>query len=232
MIILLVLLIVLVGALVAADRGTASLARDTLRTKLTSTLAQNGGTVQSVELEGFPFLTQVLGGKYDGMDARIVDVPISGLQLSTLTVRATDISWPLGEVVGQNLSAAVADRVDATAVLPLARIADPLAPRGIKLTPEGSNIRVNAPASFAGFSGVVSGLATPGVTKGELTIKLSQLTVAGVPLPSSAASALSSQLARFVKSPKLPYGLTLSTVRLVGSNLVITAGARQVRLGS
>lgn len=232
MIILLVLLIVLVGALIAADRGTASLAQNTLRTKLAATLAQNGGTVQSVELEGFPFLTQVLGGKYDGMDARIVNVPLSGLELTTLTVQASDISWPLGDVLNQNLSAAVADQVDAVAVLPLAKIADPLAPRGIRLTPEGANIRVNAPASFAGFSGVVSGLATPGVSNGELTIKLSGLTVAGVPLPASAAAALSAQLARFVKSPKLPYGLKLTAVKLTGSNLVITAGARQVRLGS
>jgi hypothetical protein len=227
---LLVILLILVILLVVADRAAASIAEDRLKSQLTTTLAENGGTVQSVQLEGVPFLTQVIGGKYDGLDARIVDVPLSGLQLSSLTVNASDISWPLGDVLNQKLSTAVANRVSATAVLPLSRIAAPLAPRGVKLTAEGANIRISAPAEIAGLGGVVSGLATIGVTNGQLTINLSKLAISGVPLPSSAATAVSGQLARFIKSPQLPYGLRLSSVRLVGANLVILAGGTQVHL--
>ncbi|WP_344313293.1 DUF2993 domain-containing protein [Fodinicola feengrottensis] len=227
---LLVILLILVVLLVVADRASASYAQDRLKTQLASTLAKDGGTVQSVQLEGFPFLNQVIGGHYTGLDAHIVDVPLSGLQLSSLTVTATDITWPLNDVVNQRLSAAIADRVDATAVLPLSRIAAPLAPRGVKLSAEGANIRISAPAEIAGLGGVVSGLATVGVTNGQLTISLSKLTIGGVPLPAAAGNALTGQLARFVKSPQLPYGLRLSSVKLVGQNLVIDAGARQVHL--
>lgn len=227
---LLVIVLIVLVLLVVADRAAASAAQNLLKTQLASSLASNGGTVQSVELEGVPFLNQVVRGRYDGLDARLTDIPLSGLALSSLTVNATNISWSLNDAVNQRLSSAVANKVDAIAVLPLSRVAAPLAPRGVKLVPEGGNIRITAPAEIAGLGGMVSGLATPGVENGQLTITLSKLTISGIPLPSAAAGAVSAQLARFIKSPELPYGLKLTAVRLVGTNLVINASANQVHL--
>ena len=72
-IVLLVLLLVLVGLFVAADRIALGLAEDKAATALQS--SQNLPQKPDVSVEGFPFLTQLLAGNFGEVVVTADDVP-------------------------------------------------------------------------------------------------------------------------------------------------------------
>ncbi|MCU1602490.1 MAG: uncharacterized protein JWO22_3199 [Frankiales bacterium] len=93
---LLVALVVLVGLLVAADRVTVHYVDKALADRM-----QESGHLSNrptVDVEGFPFLTQAFSGRYDRTVVHIKDETRSGLTISRLDVTVIDARIPLSKV--------------------------------------------------------------------------------------------------------------------------------------
>jgi hypothetical protein len=185
-----------------------------------------------VRVEGFPFLDQVVRGRYDGVAIGVRDVGAGGLIASELDLHLTGVDLPLSDLIAGDLTHARADRVSATAHIPLSEFQTALGPRGVKLRVQSGRLRIEVPFEIAGFRSTVSGLADVVVVRGKLRLRLSDLEAAGAPLPQTAADAISRQLTGIIEAPKLPYGLELDTVRVTSAGLVATASGRKVALST
>jgi hypothetical protein len=229
---LIVLIVLLAVLLVAADRGAAWYATRRLQEKVPAALQTAGGRVDAptVSIQGVPFLTQVVSGDYDGFTFAARNVGTSGLVASRLDVHATGISWPMSDAFAGRTAAARAATVTATAVIPVASIGAALGARGVRVTVEKDRLRVTAPVDIAGFKGTLSGLADVVVSAGKLSLRLTDVKAIGVNLPQEAADGLARQLTRVAELPRLPYGLSLETVKVTAAGLVATATGHQVAL--
>src|SRR5262245_48783373 len=101
-VILLVILLVIVGLLVVADRVAVGVAESKIATLVAQqTQAQqiktNGDP--DVTIEGFPFLTQVFSGEYDAIDITFNGITAQGVTLSKLDVKATDVSAQMSDLM-------------------------------------------------------------------------------------------------------------------------------------
>jgi hypothetical protein len=231
--VLVVLLVVLAGVLVAADRGAAWYAERRLAEETANwatTAGARPGTEPAVHVAGFPFLDQVARGRYDGVAITVRDVGAGGLIASRLDIRLTGVELPFSDLTAGDLSHARADRVTATAHIPLSEFQTALSPRGVTLRVQSGRLRIEVPFEIAGYKSTVSGLADVEADHGKLRLKLSDLAAAGADLPQAAADEISARLSELVEAPKLPYGLELDRVRVTPAGLVATASGRNVPL--
>ncbi|MBV9163240.1 MAG: DUF2993 domain-containing protein [Pseudonocardiales bacterium] len=107
---LIITVLVVVVLAVAVDFGAASLAEHTVATQLRQQLRLPSDP--SVRINGFPFLTQALAGRYSA-----INVQASGLSVGSLhdlDVEATlhDVDAPLSEVTSGNLQSVRVAQVD------------------------------------------------------------------------------------------------------------------------
>ncbi|WP_369208814.1 DUF2993 domain-containing protein [Streptomyces sp. PU-14G] len=108
----LVILVVLAGLFVAADRIAVNLAEDEVAKKLKSELGSASSGDPEVSIEGFPFLTQVAGKELDKVTAEVKGVTAKAggreVRLSEVSMEATDVA------LSNNFSSAVADHATGT----------------------------------------------------------------------------------------------------------------------
>jgi hypothetical protein len=231
----LVLAVLLAVVVVAADRGAAWYAQRRLAEETAAWAVRAGaepGTKPDVTVECFPFLTQVVRGRYDGVTITAHDVGTGGLMASRLEVRLRNVHLPLADLRAGDVSRGRAEQVTATAYIPMSEFATALGPRGVKVRAEGDRLRVEVPFEIAGFKSTVTSLADVEVVKGQLRVRLSDLSAAGSQLPQSVADAVAKQLSTLLDPPELPYGLQLDRVVVTKDGLAATASGRNVALKS
>ena len=103
--------IVLAGVLVAADYGLAAAAEYQVSKKMKSQL--NLATDPSVDINGFPFITQALAGDYSDISVNATGVPAANT-LRDLEVDADlhHVRVPLSQLLSGNVSSVKVDEVD------------------------------------------------------------------------------------------------------------------------
>lgn len=108
---LLIIVIVVVAVLVAADFGTAAAAEYQISKRMRTEL--NLASDPSVDIKGFPFITQALGGDYKDISVQANGVPV-GNTLRDLEVDADlkNVRIPFSDVLSGNFSALTVDEVD------------------------------------------------------------------------------------------------------------------------
>ncbi|MGP3987729.1 LmeA family phospholipid-binding protein [Streptomyces sp. 3N207] len=108
----LVILVVLAGLFVAADRIAVNLAEDEVAKKLKSQLGSTSSSDPSVSIEGFPFLTQIAGKDLDKVTVEVEGVTATAsdrqVRLSKINMTAEDVK------LSDNYGSAVADRATGT----------------------------------------------------------------------------------------------------------------------
>lgn len=166
---LLIALVVLVALLVAADRGGDWLAERAAADTIQS--AQNLPQRPSVDITGFPFLTQLAAGDFSKIIITDQDVPVggSGVQLHVSSVRVVlhDVS------VARNFSSAHARAAQATATVDYADLSALL---GAQVHYDSSGrITATKTISFAGQSLHGSISAKPRITNGVLSFADAQI---------------------------------------------------------
>ena len=102
--------LVIVGLVVVADFGAAAVAEYQLANQLREQFRL--ASDPAVRINGFPFLTQAMGGRYSAIDIRATGLSVDPLH--DLAVEATlhDVDAPLSEVTSGNLQSVQAARVD------------------------------------------------------------------------------------------------------------------------
>jgi len=207
--------VVLVALLIAADRISLAVAESVAADSIKS--SQHLDTSPSVSAKGFPFLTQLVAGRYDEIDvrARGVTVDPSGRHL-----RIDSVAVVLhGVHVSHGYSVFRADTATATALI---RYADLSRALGTAITYAGNGrVRASAGVSVAGvnLSGSVS--ARPRLTTAStLSFADPQVSAGGITVPDQLTQALSSIFKPTISLAALPFGLTFTAIDATSDGVV------------
>ena len=237
---LLVLLLVLIGLLVVADRVAASYAERRIADQVSQETAKQN--VQSappqVAVGGFPFLTQVVAGKYQSISIVLRDVrgAVEGdsVSLPRLDIDAHNVRASI-DTLRSGQGDVVAQTVDGTGTITYDSVAKLIDQPGVKLAEQQGKLAVTAPVKVLGQQLTVTGTANLTVNKGQVSIGFENLNAAGLPnIPAARAlvNAYARQLSINVPLPKLPFQLDVRQVRVLPEGLAVTASAKDVPLNS
>jgi hypothetical protein len=224
---LLVLLVVLAVLVVVADRVALLVAEQQIGKRVQS--SQDLDRRPSVDIEGFPFLTQVLANHYPTVHLTAQDLMVGG---SGHQVRLADLNARLHDVrTIDNFSGASVETADGTAVLSYAELSRAL---GVKIGYAGGG-RVQATSSVEVLGQTVTGTASAevGVAGGdELTFSSVRVGVpqGGVSVPEEVTDQLSSLFKNKLSLRGLPFHLRIQRLVADEDGVQLSATARGLTL--
>lgn len=223
---LLILIVVLGIALVVGDRVTVVMAQNEIGKKIAADY--NFPQQPSVEIGGFPFLTQAFDGKYADVDIRVGDWTEQQLSVHNLDVALKDVSAPLSDVLNNRTSNLVAGTATATALIPYDTVRG-YAPEGVESishSPEG--LRVSGVFTVEGIPVPATVVVTVAPTDDgiEVTPVSVQPAVGGPMIP---LAILAPSLVFVVPLQRLPLGAKLTAIEPRADGLHVTAVAHDVR---
>lgn len=232
--ILLVLVVVLGGLFVAADRLAVSYAESQAADRLQR--SQGLTTRPSVSIKGFPFLTQVAAHDLTEVTATATDVQTTSgtdrLRISRLTADLHDVR------VNGNFSSAVADSATGTALVSYADVARQ-APKGVTVGYGGTGSDGKGQVRFTGsYRLPVLGTQKATIT-GHVTVESGDVirlkadgkpVIMGVRLPIDVERLVRENTDFGGPLSGLPTGITVSGVDATPDGLQISLTGRNVRL--
>ncbi len=232
-VVLVVVLVVLAGVLVLADQLTRSYAEKQAATRLQSSLGST--TAPTVDIGGFPFLTQVVANRFPSADvsaAGITAAPSSaagGIQIQSLQAHLEDVRTSGG------YQRATAGRLTGQATVPYSALdaysANPVSYAGNDASGAG-RIQVTVPAPIAGdtLNVVLSGTVTVDEPNQQLVIVDPAVQVVGVDLSQQVVDALAGQFLKPIPVGALPLGLRLTGVTTTSAGVVAEVAGTDVEL--
>jgi hypothetical protein len=224
---ILVVLIVLVGLLVAADRVGAVVAGREIASRVQA--AYNLSSKPSVSVRGFPFLTQLASGNYHEIDVSMKSLSANGVTVDGLTARLTGVRAPLHDLLGRSTSSIMAANVTGSATVPFSSIRGRL-PRGVQLSEDGGALRLAGTVTYLGVTIPVSADTSLSATGSGIAVTPRRISVAS---GSSALSSLISGQFRFViPVTGLPLHLGVNAVTVVPGGVRVSASAANVAFTS
>jgi hypothetical protein len=238
---LLVLLLLLVGLLVIADRVATGVAERAIADQVSQEIAKQDAqsSPPEVEVAGFPFLTQVLDGKYERISIRLTDVRGSvrgdALALPTLDVDARNVRASL-ETLRTQQGDVVAETVDGTGTVTYESLAQLLDRPGLALGERDGRLTVTAPVDILGQKLTVAGTADVSVGKeNQVSLRFNDLDAEGlpnIPLARTLLNNYAKGISIDVPLPELPFQLSLREVKPLPQGLAVTAAAKDVPINS
>jgi LmeA-like phospholipid-binding len=109
---LVIAVIVLVGVLVAADFGAAALAESAVSREMRQQIGLPDDP--SVRINGFPFLTQAVAGRYSSIDVDAQRLTVGQFTQVELTAHLEDVSAPLSMLLGSGPKSVRVARAEGT----------------------------------------------------------------------------------------------------------------------
>jgi DUF2993 family protein len=238
---LIVLLIILGIAAVVLDRVGASVAERLISDRVSEQMRNQKATSDKpdVTVEGVPFLTQVLKGRYQEIKIELRNFagPAGNgktIRLPLLDIRAKDVRAPLN-TLRTGKGDIVATTVTGNGTIGYAALTQLIAQKGLTLQEKNGKLVAAAPVQALGQTFNVSGEADLSVHDGVVQVRFSKVTAAGVPdvpLVRNIIDSYAQRLAVDLKVPALPLKLTLQKVQATPAGLVVTAGATNVPLNA
>jgi len=233
---LVVVLVVLAGAALVLDRVGVWLANRAVADQVAQGLAAHevASAPPEVSVTGFPFLTQLVAGRYGSVDVILRNVERDGLRMPLVRLTATGVDAPLKAVV-DNSGPIHAERLTGSAVIGYGSVVELAGREGLQLVGgvEGS-LRMRLPIEVLGVRVVLIGRAEVTVDEPGLLVELVEFDVeAPVDLPPGADPLIeraARSLSLRVELPPLPYGLAVDAVRVEPTGIVVTVSASDVLL--
>jgi hypothetical protein len=238
-----VLIVVLAGLFVAADRVAAYAAERTLVSQAKKEMAARDITSASdpkVSVGGFPFLTQVAKGRYDRITIHLDRPSSQGVALDSLDVTATGVNASTGALMN-GTGTITADNVSGVAVLNWDAVNQLMNTSGFggsgaraSALPDGQ-VQVRVPVSIAGLSTTVVATGTLAVGTGVVHLNITNVTTEGGNVPDVIGRLIGSikqSLSVDVKIPPLPYNLRVSGVKAAPQGLTVSGVAVNVPLSN
>ena len=243
---LLVLLLVLVGVLLIVDRVAAGAAENQISQQARKELVANKVSTPSdpkVSISGFPFLTQVLAGKYEKITIKIAQPKINDVQLDQLDVVATTVRADAQSVL-KGTGDVVADKVTGTATISWANVRPLLQlaglPKGIdpskaELKVLNNQVQLRVPFTINGQNFAVTAKGTLIVNSGEIQIRLDEVGSDAGAAPQFVQNLIKQYQKRLtarIKIPALPFKMVVNKVESSPSGLLMIASADNVKLAA
>lgn len=216
-------LAVLVALLIAADRAAAAVAE----TKISDRLAASYRLPAKphVSIQGFPFLTQVLTGRYGQVDITAARVAVGRITLTRLQARLDGVHAALSQLLHGKMSTVTADRASGSVVIPYGQLAGWL-PHGVTVSEAGRVLRVAGDVHVFGTRIPLSGTAVPSVTASGIKVTPQSFTLgSGISVP---AGTLAGHLGVLVPLTNLPLHMRIDSVAVTAAGLRAGATARHV----
>nr|WP_205807422.1 DUF2993 domain-containing protein [Micromonospora sp. HNM0581] len=236
-----VLLLVLAGLIAIADRVAASVAERTIADEVRQQVAQQNAqsAPPEVEVGGFPFLTQVIDGRYERISIKLRDVQASvqgdAVVLPSLDVDARNVRASL-DTLRTGQGEVVAETVNGTGTISYQSLSALLDREGLTLGERDGRLAVTAPVDVLGQQLTVTGTADIVVgEQGQVALQFDDLNAEGlpdVPLARALVSNFARSISVDVPLPELPFQLTVREVRPQPQGLTVTAAARDVPINS
>ncbi len=202
-----IVLVVVLGLLVGADRIANAIAEN----QMASQIKTSGfPTKPNVTIQGFPFFTQLIARDFNQVDISASDVTEGPLEISSLHATLH------GMHINGGFKSATIDTIDGSALITFQVLANAGGiPGGITLGPDGNSPNeVKANIDLAIISTTVVAKLTR-VSTNEFNVAV--VSAGGVP------SSVLGNLANFdVKVPQLPAGVAIQSVTVTAQGVTIT----------
>jgi hypothetical protein len=240
--VLIVLLLVLLGLLVVADRVGASMAEREIGDQIKQELVAQGleTSPPEVSVGGFPFLTQVLAGKYEEIRIELPDFKAQTgtgetVRMDVLDIRARQVTAPLSSLrSGQG--EVRAGSVTGTGTLDYGLLADATGQEGLKLAEKDGKLVGSGVVKISQTQEIpLSAAADLKVNDGRVQVRFSDVTTPGVPdnpLIRTQVDSFVERMAFELDVPKLPMNLVIQELKPLPEGLRVTFGATDVALAS
>ena len=240
---LLVIVLVLLGVLVAADRVAARVAEDRIAAQAAPKLANyhvTGGGQPDVKIGGFPFLTQVLAGRYDKVTIDVAHPEVDGIQLGRFMLEATTVQVDNGALLN-GTRRATAGRVTGTATMgwDAVRLAMDFAnlpgidPSKLQVSVVDNRLDLKMPLAVLGMQTTLHATGELQLVDGSVKLRVDSINTENPALPGAAQSALNQIRRTFtptLRIPAMPYQLVINSVTTGPSGVEIVASAEHVQL--
>jgi hypothetical protein len=181
----------------------------------------------SASIGGFPFLTQALHGNYSDVTVTAHNLPIDGVEVTTLTANLLGVHLPFSQAVHGSVSQVPVDKVDGSALLSFANVNNYLASKSVPLRIAlGSN-----GTAMVTDHAVVHGKRVSFSGVGAVTVRDSVVHVSVA--TTSSQGGFANRLARFsVPLQDLPFHLNIQSVVVTPTGLYCTGAADKIVLGA
>ena len=225
---LLVVVLLLLGLAVAADRFAVGVAED----KVAGQLAERGGLhgTPTVDIAGFPFLTQAAAGRYDDVRISLTADELGQPAGTRADIELHGVRVPLSSVVSGSVDQVPVDRIDGTATLSYALLSAKLGGDST-VRAEGDGLRVTKTVDLLGQTIPLTAAGTVTLDGNQLVIDVSKAAGAGVDLPGFLVSRASNLLDLRYDLPALPLGLHVTGVTPAEDGVHLRLEAQNTVLG-
>jgi hypothetical protein len=224
--IVVVSVLAVLAVLIAGDRVANAVAQNTLATALQSELSTP--TKPDVDIGGFPFVTQAIGGSFSSVqvtadDATVTDgettVAIAQLDATLTGITATDRY--------QNI---VASRGEATALIDWAGISSLVGQQVSYVADDRMRIDFSVPIGRLSIEGYVTG--RPQLNAADQTIEVAdpQVSVANVDVPQAVVDAVSRIVLQPYQLQNLPYDIEVTDVTVQPDGVSVSGNGQDIPL--
>ena len=164
---LLVVILLLGGLAVGADRVAVGIAED----KVAEQLAAKGGLsgTPTVDIAGFPFLTQAVAGRYDDVRISLTAEELGQPAGTRVDIALHGVHVPLSSVVSGSVEKVPVDRVDGTATLSYALLSAQLG-GDTTLRREGDGLRITKTVEVLGQTLPLTAVGTVSLDGNQLVV--------------------------------------------------------------
>jgi hypothetical protein len=206
---LLVVLVLLLGLLLLADRAAVGFAEDAVATQVAEKGALQG--TPEVDIAGFPFLTQALAGSYDDVRIELTAEQLGQPAGTRADVVLQGVQVPLSAALSGSVSEVPVERIDGTATLSYALLSGELG-ADTTLTREGDGLRITRTVELLGQRLPLTAVGKVNLDGSELVVDVEEAAGAGVDVPDLLLSRAADLLDLRYTVPALPFGLQLTGV--------------------
>ena len=215
---LLITLVVLLGLAVVADRVAVGIAED----QVAEQMASKGGLAgtPSVDIAGFPFLTQAFAGNYEDVRISLTAHDLGQPAGTRADVRLHGVHVPLKSVLSGSVSEVPVDRIDGTATLSYELLAAQLG-GDTTLRREGDGLRITKTVEIAGYTLPLTAAGTVTLDGDDLVVDVQKASGAGVDVPGVLVDRVSDLLDLRYTVPALPFGLKLTSVTPADDGVIL-----------
>ena len=206
---LLVVVVALLALAVVADRVAVGVAEE----RVAGELATKGGLqgAPTVDITGFPFLTQALAGRYEDVRVSLTAEQLGQPEGTRADVALRGVEVPLSSVLSGSVAEVPVERIDGTATLSYALLSSQLA-GDTTLAREGDGLRITRTVEILGQRLPLTAVGKVTLEGSDLVVDVSEAAGAGVDVPGWLLSQAADRLDLRYSVPALPFGLQLTSV--------------------
>lgn len=223
-----VLLILVLGLLVGADRIAVSVAQ----TKLADAIAQQYSLASkpTVSIGGFPFLTQAIGGDYTSIRINAKDIPAGDAGTVDADVTWQDLMLPLSDVLSGNISNAISKHVVARVSLTAAQISKLVGQQVTVKRIDDSTAQLSTTISALGITLPITADIKIEPAEHALTLSVLSVSAGSAKVPSSVKSTIAGALNVTFPLPSITASLTPTKTDVQDGEVTIIAEGDDVAL--